>query len=71
MASSEQKDASGTSAKVNLARSAVEKELAENRLDRINIAGFSEKYEFNFVFLKDSIYKKDYLEWYNLLKNFR
>ena len=49
---------------------AVEKELAENQLGRINLAGFSEKYEFNFVFLKDSIYKKDYLEWYNLMKSF-
>ena len=54
-----------------LYKAAVEKELAENQLGRINISGFSEKYEFNFVFLKDSIYKKDYLEWYNLLKNFR
>ena len=53
-----------------LYKAAVEKELAENRLDRINISGFSEKYEFNFVFLKDSIYKKDYLEWYNLMKSF-
>ena len=48
----------------------MEKELAENQLSRINIAGFSEKYEFNFVFLKDSIYKKDYLEGYNLMKSF-
>ena len=53
-----------------LYKAAVEKELAENQLGRINIAGFSEKYEFNFVFLKDSIYKKDYLEWYNLMKSF-
>ena len=54
-----------------LYKAAAERELAENQLSRINISGFSEKYGFNFVFLKDSIYKKDYLEWCNLLKNFR
>ena len=54
-----------------LYKAAVKKELEENQLKKLNIAGFSEKYEFNFVFLKDSIYKKEYLKWYNLLKNFR
>ncbi|MCP1225377.1 LysR family transcriptional regulator [Sebaldella sp. S0638] len=54
-----------------LYKAAVEKELAEKKLSRINITGFSEQYEFNFVFLKDSIYKKEYLKWYKLLKSFR
>ena len=54
-----------------LYKAAVEKELAEGKLHRINIAEFSESYEFNFVFLKDSIYKKEYLKWFSLLKSFR
>ena len=54
-----------------LYKAAAEKELSVNQLSRINITGFSEKYEFNFVFLKDSIFKKEYLKWYKLLKSLR
>jgi DNA-binding transcriptional LysR family regulator len=54
-----------------LYKAAAEKELAENTLKILNIKGFSEKHELNFVFLKDSIFKKEYLKWYRLLKKFR
>lgn len=53
-----------------LYEAAVRKELAEKKLRKLEITDFSEKHEFNFVFLKDSIFKEEYLKWYRLLKKF-
>ena len=50
---------------------AVEKELLNKTLYEIEIEDFSVKYEFNFVFLKGSVHKEEYLKWYNLFKKLK
>ena len=53
-----------------LYESVVKKELKENILKEINIINFNINHEFNFVYLKDSLFEKQYLEFYNfILKN--
>lgn len=47
---------------------AAEKELARGSLYQIDIADFQYTREFNFVYLKNSIFEDRYLEWFNLLK---
>ena len=50
---------------------AVRKELRNKSLEKINIKDFSIYREFNFVFLKNNIYRADYMEWYRyFLENF-
>lgn len=46
---------------------AVEKELEEKKLDIINLESFKEEREFNFVFLKNSLYSKEYYKWYKYI----
>ncbi len=47
---------------------AAKKGIEEGSLALIDIAGFSEQREFNFVLLKDSFFRKRYLKIYQLLK---
>lgn len=54
-----------------LYKAAVEKELKNGDLNELSIADFSAEYEFNFVFLKGSQHKKEYLKWYEFLKAVR
>ena len=44
------------------------KEIEEGNLAVINIPGFSEHREFNFVLLKDSFFRERYMKIYDLLK---
>lgn len=48
---------------------AVEKELKEGRLKIINLESFKEEREFNFVFLKNSLYSEEYKKWYKYIIN--
>ncbi|MBM6691174.1 LysR family transcriptional regulator [Fusobacterium mortiferum] len=48
---------------------AVEKEILMRKLAPINLENFYEEREFNFVFLKDSIHREEYQEWYNFMKD--
>jgi len=50
-------------------KAAANKELLNGELCRIDIKDFNVKREFNFLYLKNSIHEKQYLEWFNLLKN--
>lgn len=54
-----------------LYRAAVERELKNKDLHKLNIVDFSAEYEFNFVFLKGSLHKKEYLKWCEFLKTLR
>lgn len=47
---------------------AAEQELREGQLSMIQIAGFDITREFNFVFLKDSVYTPRYLEYFRLMQ---
>lgn len=47
---------------------AAKKQIEEGRLSVINISGFSEYREFNFVLLKNSFFRSRYMEIYKLLK---
>lgn len=47
---------------------AVQQEIEEGILSKINIADFSEQREFNFVFLKNSFFRERYMHIFNLLK---
>lgn len=49
-------------------KTAVLKELMSGELYQIHIEDFSILREFNFVFLKNSIHKIEYLQWYQFLK---
>ncbi len=51
-----------------LFEAAARKELEEGKLSVMNIPGFSEQREFNFVLLKDSFFRPRYLEIFELLK---
>lgn len=44
------------------------KEIDNGKLSVINISGFSEQREFNFVFLKNSFFRERYMKFYELLK---
>jgi DNA-binding transcriptional LysR family regulator len=47
---------------------AVKREIENGSLSVINIPGFSEEREFNFVLLKDSFFRERYMKIYQLLK---
>jgi DNA-binding transcriptional LysR family regulator len=47
---------------------AVKREIEEGSLSVINIPGFSEQREFNFVLLKNSFFRERYMKIYGLLK---
>ena len=47
---------------------AVEKEILMRKLSIINLENFFEEREFNFVFLKNSIHKEEYIKWYEFMK---
>lgn len=47
---------------------AVEKEILMRKLSIINLENFFEEREFNFVFLKNSIHKEEYIRWYEFMK---
>lgn len=47
---------------------AVEKEILMRKLSIINLENFFEEREFNFVFLKNSIHKDEYIKWYEFMK---
>lgn len=47
--------------------SAVKREILNGELCKIDIRDFIVSREFNFVFLKESIFANDYLQWFNLL----
>lgn len=49
-------------------KKAVEEEIEKKEISIINLENFMEEREFNFVFLKDSVYKSEYQEWYNFMK---
>ncbi|NMB01891.1 MAG: LysR family transcriptional regulator [Firmicutes bacterium] len=46
----------------------VEAELSNGQLAMIDISGFDVTREFNFVFLKDSVYASKYMEYFQMLK---
>lgn len=54
-----------------LYKEAVKRELAEGRLMKINLKDFDVEREFNFVFLKDSLHHKEYLDWFNYFISIR
>lgn len=47
---------------------AVKKELINGQLCKINIFNFNETREFNFVYHKNSLHEKEFLEWYDYFK---
>ena len=47
---------------------AAKKEIEDGKLSVINISGFSEQREFNFVLLKNSFFRNRYMKIYELLK---
>ena len=47
---------------------AVKKELSSGILSKINIYNFSETREFNFVYHKNSLHEREFLEWYEYFK---
>lgn len=49
-------------------RAAVQRALNDGRLAQIKITGLSIFREFNFVYLKNSQYEKEYLNWYDQIK---
>lgn len=49
-------------------KKAIAKEIAENTIAIIDMKGKTEEREFNFVFLKNSFYKKEYKSWYTTIK---
>lgn len=49
-------------------KAAANKELSKGKLCQIDIEDFNIIREFNFIYLKDSIHQKQYIEWFNLLK---
>ena len=51
-----------------LYKAAARAELAQGRLCTIEVEGYSARHDFNFVFLKNSIYREEYLRWLNFLK---
>ncbi|MFV0353225.1 MAG: LysR family transcriptional regulator [Oscillospiraceae bacterium] len=54
-----------------LYKAAVQQELNEGSLATINIQQFSAQREFNFVFLKNSLHRQEYVSWYNFFKEAR
>ncbi len=48
-----------------LYQEAAQIELEEGELVKINLSDFNVEREFNFVYLKDSLHDKDYIEWLN------
>lgn len=52
-------------------KAAVEKELIKGELAKIEIEDFNLKREFNFVYLQNSIYESEYLEWLKKIENYR
>lgn len=51
-----------------LFEAAAKKEMEEGSLSVINISGFSERREFNFILLKNSFFRERYMKIYRLLK---
>lgn len=51
-----------------LYKEAVENELKEGNLIKINISDFDVIREFNFVFLKNSLHTEEYMRWYDYFK---
>ncbi|WP_042272964.1 LysR substrate-binding domain-containing protein [[Clostridium] dakarense] len=49
-------------------KKAIEKEINNKELVFIDIDNFDLYHEFNFIFLKDSIFKDDYVDFYNSIK---
>ena len=45
-----------------------QKEIRQGNLSKIDISGFDITREFNFVFLKDSVFQSKYIEYYNKMK---
>lgn len=53
-----------------LYKAAALQELAQGRLATIDITGYSAWHDFNFVFLKNSLYREEYFKWLDFLKSF-
>ena len=54
-----------------LYKEAVQKELFEKSLVKIDLKDFDIEREFNFVFLKDSLHHKEYSDWFDYLISIR
>lgn len=54
-----------------LYKEAVQKELSEKSLVKINLKDFDIEREFNFVFLRDSLHYKEYKDWFDYLISIR
>ncbi|WP_164845564.1 LysR family transcriptional regulator [Anaerosphaera multitolerans] len=52
-----------------LYEAAVKKELQEGTLCKLNIPKLSAIREFNFIYLKDSLHKNEYLNWFYVFRN--
>ncbi|SHH32095.1 DNA-binding transcriptional regulator, LysR family [Anaerosphaera aminiphila DSM 21120] len=48
----------------------VKREIEEGIIKKINISDFNIVREFNFVFLKDSFFKEEYMSYFNIMKEF-
>ena len=53
-----------------LYQEAVKKEIDSGELVKINLSDFDVEREFNFVFLKDNLHAKEYIEWFDYLVSF-
>jgi DNA-binding transcriptional LysR family regulator len=54
-----------------LYKEAVKRELSDGSLIKIDLKDFDVEREFNFVFLKDSLHHKEYLDWFNYFISIR
>ena len=53
-----------------LYQEAAKRELKNGKLSKINLSDFDVEREFNFVFLKDNLHSKEYIEWFDYLVSF-
>lgn len=53
-----------------LYQEAAKKEIDKGDLVKINLSDFDVEREFNFVFLKDSLHHKEYIDWFNYFISF-
>ena len=49
-------------------KTAIEEEIKKGEITVIKLKNFHAEREFNFVFLKDSIHKQDYKNWFEFMK---
>jgi len=52
-------------------QAAAKKDLEANKISTLNIIDFNIKREFNFVYLKDSVFAEEYLKYFELFINLR